>query len=429
MRQRMQWCLLLSLVVMPVALWADSTTQKTRHPTFSAADVASINKQMHALVDEKSAATGIVTLIMQGGKQIDLDAYGVADVERHTPMRTNSVMSIASMTKPVTGVALMMLYEQGKWSLDDPIAKFIPELKDLKVMRSDGTLVPPHHAPTMRELMSHSAGFTYGEFGDSAVDKLVKQANVLDSNSTLKAAMGKIAKLPLKHQPGTQWEYSISVDIQGYIIEKLSGVPYDVYVREHIIKPLKLKDTDFAVLSAARERIAYIHSRDKNGAFAIQLWGGKREDFASKIPSLPMPGGGLFSSAEDYARFCQMLLNGGTIDGVRILKPETVRLMHQNVLPKGLHVAIGSNDLRGTGFGLDFAVVEDAVGGGEPVPNGTYYWSGIHGTYFWIDPRNDIVVVGMIQRDYSPATDRTFDPVYVRNEAGKIIYAALNDSQ
>jgi len=322
---------------------------------------------------------------------------------------------------------MMELYEQGKRALDDPIAKFIPEFKDLKVS-VDGKLVPPNHAPTMRELMSHSAGFTYGFFGNSDVDKAYIQANVLDPNSSLKAAVGKIAKLPLKHQPGTQWEYSVSVDIQGYIIEKLSGQPYDVFVREHVLKPLKMKDTNFAVFGAARERIAYTHMAGKDGKLAIALPPGGRGDVGKEIPGLPSPGGALFSTAQDYTRFCQMLRNGGSLDGVRLLKPETVKLMHTNMLPQGLHVALPGINLTGTHFGLDFAVVEDAAASAEPIPNGSFYWAGIYGTYFWIDPANDITVVGMIQRAWSPlAPDPTYDFTLARNEAAKIIYAALND--
>ncbi len=394
----------------------------------SAADVANINKQLHAFIDDTHAAVGMVTLIIQRGKTVDLDTYGLADAEKGTPLRPDAVMAIASMTKPITGVAMMLLYEQGKWSLDDPVAKFVPQFEDLKVMTAEGKLVPPNHAPTMRELMSHSAGFTYGFFGDSTVDKLYNQANVLDPSSSLKTAIGKIATLPLKHQPGTQWEYSVSVDIQGYLIEQLSGMPYDVFVRERVLKPLELKDTDFAVFGAARERLAYTHQPGKDGKLVIALPPGGRADVGKAVAGLPSPGGALFSTAQDYARFCQMLLNGGTLDGVSLLKPETVRLMHQNVLPQGLHVSILNNDLTGTHFGLDFAVVDDAAASQEPVPNGTFYWGGIYGTYFWIDPTNEIIVVGMLQRAWSPVSgDTAYDPGFVRKEAAKIIYAALND--
>ena len=205
MAQRLLARLALAFLALPAVLPAQSPAPAPagKRPTFSAADLATIRKDMHDLVDAKHAA-GIVTMIVQGGKTVELDAYGLADAEKRIPMRADSVMAIASMTKPVTGVAMMMLYEQGKWSLDDPVAKHVPELRHLEVMGVDGKLVPPVHAPTIRELMSHSAGFTYGFFGNSEVDKLYQQANPLDPNSTLKAAIGKIARLPLKHQPGSR---------------------------------------------------------------------------------------------------------------------------------------------------------------------------------------------------------------------------------
>jgi CubicO group peptidase (beta-lactamase class C family) len=423
MRHSIGLCLLTGfLAIQSGVLRADGAA------TFTQADVASIRKQMHALVDEKHAAPGIVTLIFQGGKTVDADAYGLADVEKGTPMRVDSVMSIASMTKPVTGVAMMMLLDQGKWQLEDPIAKFIPEFRDLKVMDAGGKLVAPNHPPTMRELMSHTAGFTYGFFGDSAVDKLYVQANLLDPGSSLKAFIEKLARIPLKNQPGTTFEYSVSVDVQGYIVEKLSGMPYDVFVRDRILKPLKMNDTDFAVLGDARNRIAFGHNRDKSGKWAIALPPGGRDDVAKRVPGLPMPGGGLYSSAADYARFCQMVLNGGELDGVRLVKAETLKRMHQNLLTPGMRVAVGPTELPGTGFGLDFAVVENGMARGDPAPEGTFHWLGIYGTYFWIDPVNELFVIGMIQRDWTPVGgDPTYDPMFVRDQASKIVYAALED--
>jgi CubicO group peptidase (beta-lactamase class C family) len=424
-------CLLVVVLAAPGAAWADdssandSSTNKGGPARFSTADIQSIRNQMHGLVDQKQAA-GIVTLIVQNGKTIDFDAYGVADAETKEPMRKDAVMAIASMTKPITGVALMILHEQGKWALDDPIAKHIPEFKDLQVMSGNGKTVAPNHPPTMRELVSHNAGFTYGFFGTSEVDKLYVQAGVLDANSNLKTMIGKLAKIPLKHQPGTVWEYSASVDIQGYIIEKLSGMPYDAFVRERVLKPLKMKDTDFAVFGEARKRLAYTHVATKTGELKIALPPGGRTEVAKKVPGLPSPGGALYSTAQDYARFCQMLLNGGTLDGARILKPESVRLMHTNLLPKDVFVTIAGTS-NGTGFGVDFAISPGQSAPNEPLPAASYYWSGIFGTYFWIDPTNNLYVVGMIQRAFLPAEDPSYDPVFVRNAAAKAIYTALAD--
>lgn len=387
---------------------------------FTPAGVADINRQMHELVDHKEAA-GIVTLILQDGKRVDLDAYGYADTQAKQPMRADSVMLVASMTKPLTGVAMMMLYEQGKWSLDDLVAQHVPQLKDLKVMDESGRIVPATHQPTMRELMSHSAGFTYGSFGNSAVDKLYQAAKPTDPNSSLPGLIGKLSQLPLKNQPGSKWEYSVSVDIQGYIVEKLSGMPYDVFIREKILKPLKMKDSDFAVFGKARERMAVPHAPNKAGELVPYLGEGGREALAREVPRLPSPGGALYSTALDYARFCQMIVNGGQLDGVRLLKPATVALMHQNALPPGVTVNMAG---PGTTFGLDFAIAGDPSTTHEPWPAGTYYWSGILGTYFWIDPVNHLIVVGMISRAWVPGTDAAGSLV-ARNAGGKAIYGAM----
>jgi CubicO group peptidase (beta-lactamase class C family) len=275
--------------------------------------------------------------------------------------------------------------------------------------------------------MSHNAGFTYGLFADTPADGLIRAANLIDPRSTLTKFIDKLAKLPLKHQPGAAWEYSISVDVQGYIVQKLSGMPYDVFVREKILKPLKLQDTDFMVAPAARDRIAHQHIlRDGKlvAYFADGLTGeGTRESVGKAVPSLPSPGGSLFSTAADYGRFCQMILNGGELDGVRLLKPETVQLMHTNALPPGVNVNLGG---PGTVFGLDFAIAPDSAVSKEPWPEGTYYWSGIFGTFFWIDPRNHLVVVGMLQRAYRPDKDASYDPVKARNVLGKALYTALD---
>ena len=415
MRTRL-W-LALSLLTLPLATaaWAGAPAR------LSKAGIASINQQMHALVDRKEAA-GIVTMIIQDGKRVDLDAYGYADAQNRRPMRPDSVVAVASMTKPLTGVAMMMLYEQGKWSLDDPIAKYVPQLRDRQVLDAAGKRVPANHQPTMRELMSHSAGFTYGVFGNSAADQLYVQAKLTDPDSSLPGMIGKLSQLPLKNQPGSAWEYSVSVDIQGYIVEKLSGMPYAVFVREKILRPLKMRDSDFAVFGKARERLAFPHAADSSGNLVPYLPAGGRDAVAAQVPRLPSPGGSLYSTAPDYARFCQMIVNGGQLDGVRLLKPETVKLMHQNALPLGVFVGMAG---PGTAFGLDFAIAGDPASTREPWPAGTYYWSGIYGTYFWIDPVNHLIVVGMIQRPWLPGTDAAGSLV-ARNAGGKAIYGALS---
>jgi len=403
------------------------STQAVLHSTpavrrLDAADLAAIRARMHALVDDHEVA-GLVTLIQQHGRLVDLDAYGLADAERGTPMRRDSVMAIASMTKPVTGVAMMLLYEQGLWSLDDPVTKFIPEFANLQVMREDGTLEPMRRAPTMRELMSHSAGFTYGFFGNSAIERLYFDAGLVDPQNSLAELITRLTRLPLKHQPGTRWEYSIAVDVQGYIVEKLSGRPYAQFVRERILEPLGMKDSGFAVTGAARSRLAFEHARGPDGRPVPKLPQGGRDTVAARATRLTSPGGALYSTAADYARFAQMLLNGGRLGNVRLLKPETVALMHTNALPEGVYA--GGPSSR-TGFGLDFAIAMDPAANGEPWPAGTYYWSGIWGTYFWIDPVSDLVVVGMLQRAWVPG-ESLRSTLIARDAARAVIYDELKD--
>lgn len=410
----------LGISIAVLSCLAALTAQGAGPGRFTAAGVAAIKAETHAVVDKGDAA-GIVTLVLQDGKPVVRDAYGFADAERKLPMRVDSVMAVASMTKPVTGVAMMMLYEQGLWQLDDPVAKHVPQLANLKVLAADGRLVTPPHQPTMRELMSHSAGFTYGVFADAPADRLVRAAGLTDPDSSLAGMIGKLSQLPLKHAPGSAWEYSVSVDIQGYIVEKLSGMPYAEYIRSKVLLPLKMKDSGFAVTGAARERLALPHAPDASGKLVPSLPAGGRDAVARDVPRLPSPGAALYSTALDYARFCQMIVNGGQLDGVRLLKPATVKLMHENMLPPGVNVGFAG---PGTTFGLDFAIAGAPAQTGEPWPAGTFYWSGIYGTYFWIDPVNHLIVVGMIQRPWLPGTDASGSLV-ARNAGGKSIYGAL----
>ncbi|HEY8537678.1 MAG TPA: serine hydrolase domain-containing protein, partial [Steroidobacteraceae bacterium] len=323
-------------------------------------------------------------------------AVGKQDIEADKQMTTDAIFRIYSMTKPVTAVAMMILFEQGKWQLNDPVAKFIPEFKDLKVYAgtdSEGKpiLEPQKHPMTMRELMSHTAGFTYGFFSNSPVDKMQLQADVLNNNITLEEMIRRVAKLPLASQPGARWHYSIAVDIQGYIVEKLSGMPFDEFLAKHIFEPLKMVDTGFYVPPEKLHRLAQVYNVDENGKLRVERAGFNRD--YSKRPALLSGGGGLVSTAADYFRFCQMLLNGGTLDGVRILSPLTVELMRTNAIGD-LWAGLGG---AGTKFGLGFAITVDPMAAGGYYGEGTYWWGGAAGTWFWIDPVRDLIVIGMIQ--------------------------------
>ena len=375
---------------------------------FSSESLKELDAAMQDLTNKQHLA-GIVTLLARHGQVIQHKAYGVQDLESKKPMQLDSIARIYSMTKPIAGVALMMLYEEGKWQPTDPIAKHIPEFANLKVFAGvdkDGKpiLEVPKHAPTMAELMSHNAGFTYGAFGNTPVDKLYTAANPLGAPS-LQAFIDKMATLPLLYQPGEKWVYSVGVDIQGYLVEKLSGKPFPVFLQERIFAPLDMNDTAFLVPEEKLSRVATIYAWDNaKKALAPQ----PRDPQITKMPGLPSGGGGLYSTAGDYLRFAQMMANGGELNGTRLLKASSVAVMRTNVLNEttlnsksGVGFArsqAASGIQPGLGFGYDFAVITDPVGLKSSVGKGTYWWWGVAGTWFWIDPTNDVIFIGIIQR-------------------------------
>ena len=358
--------------------------------------LAQLRSGMKELVDQGRLA-GVVTMVSRHGKVVEFDAAGKRDIAANAPMQKDSIFRIYSMSKPITGVAMMILFEEGKWQLNDPVAKYIPEFAKLKVYSTDANnnvvMKDQAHPVTMRELMSHSGGFTYGFFSNTAVDKLQIDADLLNPNNTLDEFIKRVAKLPLNSQPGSEWHYSISVDIQGYIVQKLSGMPFEEFLEKRIFKPLGMVDTAFYVPKEKLNRFAEFYSYDKDGKLqVVGVKEGLNHDFAAK-PALSSGGGGLVSTSTDYMRFCQMLLNGGQLDGARILSPLSVELMRTNVLEPSVPILA-----PGAGFGLDFAIYTDPVAAGGYYGKGSYWWGGAAGTWFWIDPVNDLIVLGMIQQ-------------------------------
>jgi CubicO group peptidase (beta-lactamase class C family) len=373
---------------------------------FSSARLQRLHEAMRGAIDTKELA-GVVTALARHGKLVTYNAQGFQDLAKGTPMRTDTIFRIYSMTKPITGVAMMMLYEEGKWSASDPLSKFIPEFASLRVFAGvdkDGqpVLEDPVHPPTVGELMTHTAGFTYGVFGNSPVDKLYQKDSPLRSGS-LQEFVAKLARLPLSYQPGEAWVYSVSVDVQGYLVEKLSGKPLPDFMRERIFEPLGMKDTGFAVPERKLGRLATTYVADpKTG----ELQPRPHDPNVSRVPGMASGGGGLYSTAADYLRFAQMLLNRGALDGVRLLSPSSAELMRSNKLPERLMTGkfgIGLQTMRpGFGFGYDVAVFEDPLRAGSTAGKGTYLWDGAAGTWFFVDPSNDLVFVGMIQRMLAP---------------------------
>jgi CubicO group peptidase (beta-lactamase class C family) len=373
---------------------------------FSSERLKRLDAGMKAIVDNKQLA-GVATIVARHGQVVQQMVYGQADLASNTPLQKDAIVRIYSMTKPITGVAMMMLYEEGKWKPSDPISRYIPEFKDLKVFKSldaDGKPVadPPGHPPTMGELMSHTAGFTYGLFGATPVDKMYQQANLLAAGS-LQEFIDKVAPLPLAYEPGQGWVYSVSVDIQGYLVEKLSGKPFADFLRERIFEPLGMNDTAFFVPSNKLSRLATIYQLTANGLAPMP-----RDPNVSSPPGFASGGGGLYSTGGDYLRFAQMLANRGELNGVRLLAPSSVALMTTNHVPEAVQAAgkFGIGNYRqqpGFGFGFDVAIYEEPTRIGSSVGKGTFLWDGIAGTWFWVDPANDIVFVGIIQRWAGPS--------------------------
>ena len=325
---------LLTLFVFAPVL-AQSAQPKPESLGFSSERLGWLHESMQRPVDEKSVA-GMVTLLMRHGKLVEERSYGVKDLASGAPMTNDTIFRIYSMTKPVTGVAMMILYEEGTWHPSDPISKYIPEFADLKVfkgMDANGEMLTeaPVHAPTVAELLTHTAGFTYGLFGSTPIDKLYLTRNCFRS-ADLHGMTKCFAGIPLLFQPGSKWVYSVSMDIQGYLIEKLSGKPLPEFMEERIFKPLRMTDTAFFVPKEKRARFATLYSGGPDGKLVVTgEASGPKADFAS-MPGAPSGGGGLVSTARDYARFAQMLLNHGELDGARILSPATVDLMTSNHL-------------------------------------------------------------------------------------------------
>jgi CubicO group peptidase (beta-lactamase class C family) len=415
--------------------WPQQAVADATRLGFTKAGLDALDGRMTQSVADGDTA-GMTIILIRHGQVADFRSFGKATPD--TPMANDSLFRIYSMSKPITGIAMMQLYEQGKWQLDDPVTKYAPELAGLKeltwdtdgrvVMSADGkpVLTTPKKPATMRQLMSHTAGFGYGLSGNDPVNKAFQDDRVLGS-SNLDEMMQKIAAIPLLYEPGTRWSYSVAVDIQGYLVQKLSGQKFGEYLKQHVTGPIGMNDTAFYVTPDRKGRFTEVyHWDDQQKKLALNPSRPGRGGFEDP-GRLESGGGGLVASTHDYARFCQMLLNKGEIAGKRILKPETIALMTRNHIGD-LHVAVdgtrpqpGGEQVR---FGLDFAVHTDPKSVGLPFGPGTYYWGGAAGTWFWVDPVNDLAFVGMIQMQggYRP------EAMNFRADSAKLVYGALAPS-
>jgi CubicO group peptidase (beta-lactamase class C family) len=389
---------------------------------FTPEGLAKLDARMKEAVD-KGEVSGVVTLLVRHGEVAHFKSHGVQSYETNVPMSEKTLFRIYSMTKPVTGVALMQLYEKGLWKLDDPITKYVPEFANLKVMKSkESGTEPLAKVATMRQLMTHTAGFGYGLSPVHPVDQMFAKENPL-GKPDMKSMIDTVAALPLLAQPGERWSYSIAVDIQGAIVERLSGKKFGEYLKTNIFAPLHMNDTSFFVPPAEQTRVATVYSWDRNAGKLAPMPDPPGRDFF-KPDHVESGGGGLVSTIHDYARFAQMLLNKGTLDGAKILQPETVALMTQNHigdLRVGFDGNAATSGPSGSGFGLDFSVIYDPVLAKSPQGKGSFSWFGIAGTWFWVDPTNDLFFVGMIQRRGGAGANA----VNFRAETPKLVAEAL----
>jgi CubicO group peptidase (beta-lactamase class C family) len=388
---------------------------------------------IQSLIDAGNYA-GISVTVARHGKLVKSAQYGFQELGSKEPLRQDAIYRIASMTKPVIAVATLLLYEEGKWQLDDHVTRFIPEFADLKVMRPDGTAVPPDRPMTMRHLMASSAGFAFGPgLGSTnvAVDALYAKADLW--SGTNDEIIPKLAKLPLESQPGTEFRYGLQQEVQGAILRRISGEPLDTFLEKRIFAPLGMKDTGFGIAADQRNRIPPRYMLDENLKLVLAPDQSAFPAIAGTPPGVTpkylLSIAGLYSTAHDYVRFAQMLANGGILDGIRVLAPTSVTLMRSNLLAEGvpMHFLF---PFAGVGYGMNVGVVLDpsrASFNGGPVGIGTFYWGGVHGTWFWVDPVNDIVVVGMFQQQDggNPMTGRPYPVPDPRAITRSIVYGAL----
>jgi CubicO group peptidase (beta-lactamase class C family) len=363
---------------------------------------ARIDAALKGLVDS-GQLVGVSALVYQGDKQVYFGAFGMADREAKKPMTRDTLVQIWSMTKPITGVALMTLYEQGKFKLDDPLSKYLPEFADVKVwdgLDADGQpiLVAPKRPITVLDILRHTAGLHEADTKIPALDDLFKKADPLNKNNTLEEMAQKLASLPLLYQPGTRWFYSPGPDLQALLVEKLSGMSFDEYCQKAIFGPLGMTHTFRTVPEDQRAKMAASYTWNGEGDFSRDA---DEEDYQYNFQPVALERGsaGLVSSLDDYMRFARMLQNEGELDGVRILKPATVRLMATNWLPDAISEREWLPSKGRVGFGLDFAVrTHLPVGPDEAAGEmDEFFWDGAYDTLFWVDPLNQITAVLLTQ--------------------------------
>jgi CubicO group peptidase (beta-lactamase class C family) len=395
---------------------ADEIAQATpQEMGLSAAKLDEVKTIVQSLVDKKRTA-GAVVLVARRGKIVQELSIGKMSAAGDQAMRPDAIFRIYSMTKPITSAAALILVDDGKLALDDPVSQYLPEFKGLRVHTGKGDeTVPTAREMTVRDLLRHTSGLCYGFLGDTAVDRLYRTNRIGDREETLADLVRKLGKLPLEHQPGKQCSYSYSTDVLARVVEVAGGKPFDEFLEERIFRPLDMRDTAFWVPDDKLDRFTASHRPGKNG---IEVGEAPETSHFRKKPKFLSGGGGLVSTARDYLRFCQMLLNGGEFQGQRLLRAETVRAMTTNqVPPEALPVKVGQMPLPGVGFGLGVAVRQDPKADKPDPAAGEYGWGGAATTAFWVAPRSELVVIVLQQQQpVDPELQLVLRPV---------IYAAI----
>ena len=357
--------------------------------------LARIGEAMQRYVDQQLVA-GTVTLIARKSKVVHFEARGFMDAENQVPMRTDTIFRIASMTKPITSVALMMLWEEGRFHLNDPVSRFLPEFANPVVSTTGdvsgqtGSLVPVKSPITIRELLTHTAGLANNYVGNT---KFFETAMAPQEGEDLAGYTKRLAALPLNYQPGEAWQYSPATNVVGRLVEVMSGMPLDRFMEERIFRPLDMKDTHFFLSEDGADRLAAQYRRGDDQKIVLDDPAGAASRWVSGPKSLLLGAGGLVSTASDYLRFQQMMLNGGKLDTSRLLSPVTVSLMlenHTGDLPIWLTGP-------GTGFGLGYGIIVDRGKAATPLSNRSVFWGGVYGTFSWIDRDEELIGILMTQ--------------------------------
>lgn len=363
-----------------------------------------IDVLMQEYIDQQMIA-GAMTVVARRGRLAHWGCFGKMDIEANKPMQPDTIFHIYSMTKPITTVALLMLHEEGRFQLDDPVSRFIPEVAGMKVCvdptAAELKLVEQERAMTIRDLLTHTSGIASGAANGSPVEVMYEQAALTRSDRSLAEMMQALVELPLFYQPGTVWRYGLSHDVVGYLVEVIAGMPFDVFLEQRIFSPLGMKDTGFSVSPENHGRLSAVYGVDERGDLARLGMSGVALE--STPPNrLLSGGGGLFSTAADYLRFAQMLLNGGELERTRLLGRKTVEMMTRNhlspsVLPYGVKSARLAYFTQGHGFGLGVRVLTDVAQSGVLGSEGEYGWAGAASTAVWIDPKEDMICLLLSQ--------------------------------